>query len=282
MLAETPVDRPSPFRLSLRYLSAVVAAGLVAATPAGAETRNAPSPVTGMEATMTGAQLTVTPGAHPSTAFLRSVQGRPVTVACVNGAEALVGVLEEESLVPTGNFDAAFLGGPAPWPAGSTSLTHALTRDVSATVDGCVVGRALAVASTFGFNSLGRALLQEGIDQQRLALAHHAAKFVAQDRANSRFPSARRLAADIAESEPQMQVAYAPTVRRATRNDVVYVLGRGTDFKRVTLAYRQNDGQPVELEGRRRGQPTLINMPEESDVPVPDPDDGAGRLPPRR
>lgn len=261
----------------MRCLSAVVAAGLIAAAPAGADTREATSPITGMEATMSGAQLTVTPGPTPSAAFLRSVQGRPVTVACANGAEALTGVIEEGSVVPTGNFDAAFLGGPAPWPAGSTSMTHALTRDVSATVDGCVVGRALAVASTFGFNALGRAALQDGIDEQRLALTHYAAKFVARDRDDSRFPSARRLAADIAESEPQLDVAYAPTVRRATRNDVVYVIGRGTDFKRVSLAYRQNDGQPVRLEGRRRGEPT-ISLPEEAEVPVPTPDEVTGRF----
>ncbi len=265
----------------MRCLSAVVAAGLVGAAPAGADTRSASSSVTGMEATMNGAQLTVAPGARPSAAFLRSVQGRPVTVACFNGAEALVGVLEEESVVPTGNFDAAFLGGPAPWPSGSTSMTHALTRDVSATVDGCVVGRALAVASTFGFNELGRAVLQEGIGPQRLTLAHYAAKFTARDRDDSRFPGARRLAADIARSEPQLEVAYAPSVRRATRNEVVYVVGRGTDFKSVSLAYRENDGQPVELRGRRRGEP-MLSMPEESDVPVPAPDDVAGRLPRRR
>lgn len=265
----------------MRCLSAVFVAGLIAAAPAGADTRDATSPVTGMEATVTGAELTVTPGPTPSGAFLRSVQGRAVTVACLNGAEALVGVIEEESVVPTGNFDAAFLGGPAPWPARSTSMTHALTRDVSATVDVCIVGRAVAVAATFGFNELGRAALEDGIGEQHLALAHHAAKFIAQDRDDSRFPSARRLAGGIAASEPQMDVAYAPTLRRATRNDVVYVIGRGTDFKSVSLAYRQNDGQPVRLVGRRRGE-AMLSLPEESDVPVPAPDEVAGRLPRRR
>lgn len=261
----------------MRCLPALIAGGLVAAAPAAADSREAISPVTGMKATMSGAQLTVAPGSTPSSAFLRSVQGRAVTVACASGAEALIGAIEEGSQVPTGNFDAAVLGGPAPWPAGSDSLTHALTRDVSATVDGCVVGRAAAATSGFAFNALGRAALEDAIDEQRLALAHHAAKFAARDRDDSRFPSARRLTAEIAESEPQLDVAYSRTVRRARRNDVVYVIGRRTDFKRVSLAYRQNDGQAVRLEGRRRGEPT-ISFPEESDVPVPTPDEVTGRF----
>ena len=278
MPAEPPVDRPSPFRRSIiRCLSALIAGGLVAAAPAGADTREASSPVTGMRASLIGAQLTVAPGPSPSAAFLRSVQGRAVTVACSSGAAALVAAVEEGSAVPTGSFDASFLGGPAPWTAGSSSMTHGLARDVSATVDGCIVGRAPAIASAFAFNALGRSVLDDAIDEQRLALAHHAAKFAARDRHDSRFPSARRLAAEIAESEPQMDVAFSRTVRHATRNDIVYVIGRRTSFKRVSLAYRQNDGQAVRLEGRRRGEATII-LPEDADVPVPTRDDVSGRF----
>ena len=272
-LARTPVGTRA-----LRCIVAAVATAGIAAGPAFAATRTASSPVTGMNATLAGTQLTVTPGERVSSAFLRSVQGRPVTVACATGGEDLMRIAEGETLVPDFNFDFAVLGGPAAWPSGGNSLSYTLARDVSEKVDACLVGRDPAALSTFGFNALGRGVLREGLAEQRLLLAHHAAKLVARDRPSRRFPSARSLAAALAASEPQLQVAFAPTVRRARRNDVVYVIGRGTSFKRVHLAHRENDGQPVELEGRRRGEPELKSPERESGL-MPGPHEDGRRRP---
>ena len=252
---------------------ALVAASAMVVAPASAATRTATSPVTGMNATLSGAQLTVTPGERVSQAFLNTVRGRPVTVACFSGAEQLVRIVDERSLVPTADFDVGFLGGPASWPAGSDSLAHTLPRDVSEQVDGCVVAREVAAAATFGFGEFGRGVLAEGLAEQRLLLAHEAAKQIARARSDRRFPAPRALAAAIAASEPQLQVAFARDVRRARRNDVVYVIGRGTSIKRVSLAHRQNDGQPVQLEGRRRGEAELQSAGEGEQVGlVPDGD----------
>lgn len=262
MPVETPLSQPSPPATIARGVFAAFAAAALVASPASAATRTASSPVTGMNATLSGSQLTVTPGERFSRAFINTVQGRPVTVACVTGAEDLVRIIDEDSLVPTSNFDVAFLGGPALWPADGQSLSYTLSRDVSERVDGCVVARKPAAASTFGFDELGRGVLTEGLAEQRLLLAHEAAKQIARARADRRFPGARALTAAIAASEPQLDVAFARSPRRARRNDVVYLIGRGTSFKRVVLAYRQHDGQPVVLEGRRRGD-AQIESPDE-------------------
>ena len=269
-------------QLSRRAVAARGAVALVAASafvvaPASAATRTATSPVTGYDATLSGTQLTVTPGERYSRAFLNTVQGRPVTVACVTGAEDLAGIVEEDSLVPTANFDVAFLGGPASWPVGGTSFTYTLARDVSERVDGCLVGRKPAAASTFGFDELGRAVLGESLAEQRLLLAHEAAKQIARARSDRRFPAPRQLAAAIAASEPQLEVAFAPDVRRARRNDVVYVIGKGTSVKRVFLAHRQDDGQPVELRGRRRGDAELKSAGEGEEILGNAPDEVVGR-----
>lgn len=262
MPVETPLSQLSLCATIARGLLASLAAAALIASPASAATRTASSPVTGMTATLSGSQLTVTPGERFSRAFLNSVQGRPVTVACVTGAEDLVRVIDEDSLVPTSDFDVSFLGGPALWPADGQSLAYTLARDVSDHVDGCVVARKPAAASTFGFNELGRGVLTEGLAEQRLLLAHEAAKQTARARADRRFPDVRALTRAIAASEPQLDVAFASSPRRARRNDVVYVIGRRTNLKRVVFAYRQDDGQPVVLEGRRRGD-ARIQAPDE-------------------
>lgn len=279
MPAETLLTAPRTGAALLRCLIAgvavAVAVGWVA--PASAATRTATSPVTGMNASLSGTQLTVTPGERFSRAFLSTVQGRQVTVACVTGGEALVHAIDEESFVPTAGFDVAFLGGPAPWPAGGTSLSYTLPRDVSETVDGCLVGRQPAAASAFAFNELGRGVLMEGLPEQRLLLAHQAAKQIARARDDRRFPAPRRLAAEIAASEPQLSVAFARDVRRARRNDVVYVIGRTSDFRRVVLAHRQDDGLPLQLRGRRRGDAELVSPEARERLPIPGDDVGRRR-----
>lgn len=279
MPAETPLNPPA--RIVRCLLGALAVCALVAA-PAAAATRTATSPVTGMNATLSGTQLTVTPGERFSRAFLNTVQGRPVTVACVTGAEDLVRVVDEDSLVPSTDFDVALLGGPALWPAGSTSLSYTLPRDVSERADGCLVARKPAAASAFGFGDLGRGLLGEGLGEQRLLLAHEAAKQIARARADRRFPAPRALAAAIAASEPQLDVAFARDPRRARRNDVVYVIGRGTSHKRVVLAHRQNDGQPTILEGRRRGDAEVRSPGGEGETIGFAPNDESGRRRPAR
>ncbi len=265
----------------LRCLLAAVAIATCVAAPASAATKTAASPVTGMSATLTGTQLSVTPGERYSRAFLRSVQGSPVTVACITGGEDLVRVIDENSLVPNAAFDVAFLGGPATWPAGATSFSYTLARDVSASVDGCVVAHEPGAPSIFGFNELGRAALTESIGEQRLLLAHVAAKQIARARSNRRFPAARRLAAAIAASEPQLRIGFSRDIRRAGRNDVVYVIGRSTDT-RILLSYRQDDGQPVLLRGRRRGEPQLSSPGARSDLPSIPGDDVGRRRPAAR
>lgn len=257
----------------------LMAASVVVAAPASAATRTASSPVTGMNATLSGTQLTVTPSERYSRAFIETVQGRSVTVACVTGAEDFVRVTDESSgsLVPTGDFDVAVLGGPALWPGSSMSLSYTLPRDVSERADGCLVGRDEAAAAAFGFGAVGRAVLDEGLAEQRLLLAHVAAKQIARARTDRRFPAPRALATAIAASEPQLDVAFARTVRKARRNDVVYVIGRRTNIKQVTLAHRQNDGQPVELLGRRRGDPQVNEAGEAERIPVMPPDEVVGR-----
>lgn len=264
-------------RVLTRRNAGLAAVAVLVLTPPAAlgATRTATSPSTGMSATLEGARLAVSPGPRMSSTFLRSVQGRPVTVACASGAEDLVEIVDEQSLVPSGPFDFSFVGGPALWPAGATSLSYTLPRDVSEAADLCVVGRDLEVAATFGFSGLATGLLSETLGTQRLALAHGAAKTVARERDDRRFPSPRTLARAIAASEPQMEVDFARTVRRATRNDVVYVIGSRTSIKRVRLAHRQNDGQPTILDGRRRGAPQ-IEEPGSSDF-VPSAGDGDER-----
>jgi hypothetical protein len=264
-----------------RRLAATLGAALLL-TPAAAHgaTRAATSASTGMTATLEGAQLTVSPGPSVSSTFLRSVQGRPVTVACVSGAGDLVELVEGESLVPSGAFDFSFLGGPALWTARATTLAYTLPRDVSERADGCVVGRDLNMAAAFGFNVLARSALDETLGVQRLALAHGAAKVVARERGDRRFPSPRSLARAIAKAEPQMDVGFSRTVRRARRNDVVYVIGARSNFKRVQLSYRQNDGQPILLDGRRRGEPDIEEPESAFSVPGIQGDErrrGAGR-----
>ena len=256
MPAEKLLNLPS-LRTNVALGTTVAVAVALTAAPASAATRSAASPLTGMQATLSGTQLTVTPGERASRAFLNNVGGRTVAVACVTGAEDLVRIVDEQTLLPNASFDVAVLGGPAPWPAGSDSLTYSLPRDVSDRVDGCVVGREAAAASAFGFDELGRALLDEGLAEQRLLLAHEAAKQIARARADRRFPAPRALARAIAASEPQLDVAFARDARRARRDDVVYVLGRGTNVKRVVLAHREDGGQPTLLEGRRRGDATV-------------------------
>lgn len=279
MLAETHQRRTTTrLRWIPRCLTIAVLASAVAVAPATAATRTATSPVTGMNATLAGTQLTVTPGERFSRAFLKTVQGRPVTVACVTGGEDLVRVVGEETLLPAFDFDIAILGGPAPWPAESRSLTYSLSRDVSERVDGCVVAREPAAASTFAFNELARGVLGEGLAEQRLLLAHEAAKQIARARPDRRFPHARALAGTIAASEPQLDVAFARNVRAARRNDVVYVIGRSTSFKRLRLAYRQDDGLPVQLTGRRRGD-ALVEAPGSHGDVLPVPGADVGRRP---
>ena len=271
-----------PFRravIARGTLTLVTTAALVVA-PASAATRTATSTVTGMNATLSGTQLTVAPSERASRAFLNTVQGRPVTVACVTGANHLVRIMEEDNLVPTGNFDVAFLGGPALWPAGADSLTYTIARDVSEQVNGCLVARKPTAAATFGFDELGRAVLGESLAEQRLLLAHEAAKQIARARSNRRFPAPRALAAAIAASEPQLEIAVAREVRQARRNDVVYVIVKGSSIKRVFLIHRQDDGQPVELVGRRRGEPELTSAGEGEESLGTPPDEVVGRRSP--
>lgn len=282
-LATSHFFRPSRRSLARDGASAVAAlAALLMLTPGVAHgaTKTAPSASTGMSAALDGAQLTVSPGTRVSSTFLRSVQGRTVAVACVNGAQDLFELIDEETLLPSGAFDVGLVGGPAQWPAGATTFTYTLPRDISERADACFVGRDPATSATFAFNTVAGELLEEGLPAQRLTLAHGAAKLIARGRENRRFPSARALARGIAAAEPQMDVAFARTVRRATRNDVVYVIGAETDFKSVQLAYRQNDGQPVLLDGRRRGEPA-VEEPETS-LPVPEEADGDERRRPAR
>ena len=270
---------PSPLRAAiLSGLLAAVALLACVAAPAPAATKSAASPVTGMTATLAGTQLTVTPGQRFSRAFQRSVQGNAVTVACVTGAEEMVRVVDEESLMPESGFDVAFLGGPATWPAGANAFSYALGRDVSASVDGCVVAHEPGAASTFGFNELGRAALAEGVAEQRLLLAHVAARQLARAREDRRFPAPRRLAAAIAASEPQLRIGFSRTIRRAGRNDVVYVIGRSTGT-RVLLSHRQDDGQPVLLRGRRSGEPQVSSPGDRSGLPRIPGDEIGGRRP---
>ncbi len=271
------LHQPSRRAVIARGVLALITASAVVAAPASAATRTATSSVTGMNATLSGTQLTVTPSDRFSRAFLNSVKGRPVTVACVTGADDLVRIIDEDSLVPTANFDVAFLGGPASWPAGGNSLTYTLARDVSEHVDGCLVARRPAAAATFGFDELGRAVLDEGLAEQRLLLAHEAAKQIARARSDRRFPAPRALAAAIAASEPQLEVAFARDVRRARRNGVVYVIGMGSSMKQVFLAHRQDDGQPVELVGRRRGDAELTSAGEGEEILGTAPDEVVGR-----
>src|SRR5688572_11844951 len=121
-------------RLWLAAGCAVALASLMPAGPAAADVRTGTSPATGMTMSLDGAQITVSPGAGVSTAFLASVQGKAVTVACISGLTDLIAMvddLEEGAVTVTRPFDAAILGGPASWPASSTSLSAALPRDVS-------------------------------------------------------------------------------------------------------------------------------------------------------
>lgn len=276
---------PRPSRRSLARCGAGAFATLasfllLAPAVAQAASKTATSVSTGMNATLEGAQLTVSPGTRVSSTFLRSVQGHPAVVACVSGAQDLFELVDQETLMPSGAFDVGFVGGPTLWPASATTLTYTLSRDISERADGCVVGRNPATSATFAFNTVAGELLEEGLPLQRLALAHGAAKLIARGREDHRFPSARALARGIAAAEPQMEVDFARSVRRATRNDVVYVIGAGTSFKSVQLAYRQNDGQPVLLEGRRRGEPA-VEEPSAS-LAVPDTDGDERRSPARR
>ena len=231
-------------------------ASLMPAGPAGAATRTATSPATGMTLSLDGAQVTVSPGARVSTAFLASVQGRAVTVACISGVTDLIAMvddLEEGALTVSRPFDASILGVPARWPASSTSLSATLPRDVSSSADGCVVsGPRNDLAATFAFTAVGQELLAEAVPEQKLHLAHAAAKAAARARSDHRFPPARRLAAAIAASEPQLEVGFARNRGAARRQGVVYVVGNHTTIKHVELSYREDDGIH-RLSGRRRG-----------------------------
>jgi hypothetical protein len=252
-------------------LVAILAGGLLLTSAAAdAATWTGTSASTGMTATLEGAQLTVSPGARFSSTFMRSVQGRAVTVACAAGAQDLIELIDERSPVPSGTFDFSLVGGPVLWSPGATTLSYTLPRDISERADGCLVGHDADVAAGFGFNPLATGVVDDGLGLQRLTLAHGAAKSIARARTNRRFPSPRALARRIAAAEPQMRVAFAPTIRRARRNGVVHVVGSETSFKRVQLSYRDNDGQPTVLEGRRRGEPDIQEP--ESDVPVPESD----------
>ncbi len=268
--------RPRRFRLaaSRAWYVPILAAATVLLAPVAAlgATNTASSPVTGMNLTMDGARVTVSAGATPSRAFLQSVQGQSVVIACSAGLESFLGSLDaSRDGYPDRPFDTSFLGGPVRWPAGATSASYDLPRDVSDSADGCIVGHVghrFELASTFAFSAQAQAVLAEESGEQRLALAHHAAKLIARQRPDKRFPQARALTVAVAASEPQMKVAYARNIAAARRNDVVYIIGADTTYKRVQMAYRTAGEDPLRLVGRRVGEPTHIHR--ESDVPVPE------------
>lgn len=267
--------RSSSHRLLGFPVAALAAVSLLAPAGAQAATHSSVSPVTGMQVQIDGVRVTVSPGATPSTAFLRSVEGKTVMVECFAGFQNLYEAVTDSPDGPMiGPFDASFLGGSVHWPAGASSVSYELPRDVSETVDGCAVGRALA--TTVGFSAQGQALVEEDLGAPRLMLAHRAAKDIARARTDRRFPSARQLTAQLARSEPQMKIGYAKSIVAARRNNVVYVIEAGTDEKFVRLIHRENDGQPIRLVGRRRGEPLHLHHPHD-DVPVPAPSPGDRR-----
>lgn len=271
-------SRRRPGRATVGRLGlAIVAALILAPAAAPAATRTATSPATGMDATLEGARLTFSPGDRVSQTFLRSVRGKTVAVACVSGAQGVVELISRGDALPTGSFDVSLLGGGAPWPFDSRSFTFSLPRDVSEQVDGCFAGRSFELGATFGFTPTAQVVLADSLPEQRLQLAHGAAKLAAHARPNRRFPAARRVAQLITVSEPQMQVAYARNLRAVRHNDIVYVVGRHTSFKRIELAYRQDGGQPVTLSGRRHGTAS-VEQPE-AEVPMPDPSVDGRRRP---
>lgn len=198
-------------------------------------------------------------------------------VACVAGVKALgelVAASQSEE-PPLGFFDVSTVGGFVDWPAGSSSLSVTLPRDVSATADGCAVGR--DILASFGFSAEANQLLAAETPSLSLRLAYGAAKATARARKNNAFPAADKLAAAIAKSEPQLKVAVAGKVRKARRNGVVYVIASETDKQAVQLSYRHGGGVPTILDGRPRGR-AHIQAPEDRDAPVPGGDVVAERL----
>lgn len=248
--------------------SALACVLLIAPGAAQAADKSAVSAPTGMQVTLSGANLTFSAGEKASSTFLREVQGHRVIVACAAGVESLLELTvaaEQAADLPTGTFDASVLGGFVDWPAGATSMSYTLPRDVSEQVDGCLVGRELT--ATFGFGAQAQKLLVESVGEEKLALAFGAAQAVARERQNRSFPAARRLVAAIAAREPQLTIAYAPSVRAARRDDVIYVIGAGTSQRKLRLAHRRNGELPAVSTGGRRGQ-AEVDVPRDSETPL--------------
>ncbi len=248
--------------------STLAAFALITPAVAQADVKTAVSPPTGVQATLNGTQVNFAPTAETSSTFLRSVQGRRVAVACVAGVKALseLVITSQGDEPPLGFFDVSTVGGFVDWPAGASSLSVTLPRDVSATADGCAVGRDLL--ATFGFSAEANQLLAEETPALSLRLAYGAAKATARARKNESFPAADKLAAAIAKSEPQLKVAVAGQVRKARRNGVVYVIASETNKQAVKLTYRRGGGLPTVLDGRPRGHAN-VQTPEDRDMPVP-------------
>jgi hypothetical protein len=212
--------------------------------------------------TVNGATVTVT---STNQKLLRRVAGHDVVVLC----EAGIGALTTDG-PPQLPVDFSVLADHATWPAGATSATVILPRDVSATVDLCGLGLngASQDADTMAaFTAAGRNALAEDERSSaevkaedaallRLNRAFQAAKR-SYDRDGRRWGTAHAVAHDIHARRPKLVVRVAHTLRGAKAKNVVYVIERGTGGRRLTLAIRDATGKLHVL--RWRGSRLTLN-----------------------
>jgi hypothetical protein len=197
--------------------------------------------------TVSGVAVTVT---TTNQKLLRQVSGRDVGVLC----EAGIGFFTSKE--PPLPLDFSLLANHATWPAGATSVTVTLPRDISAAVDLCRLGLNGADAQgpdvTAAFTAAGRnALADEDRGSAavkaeaaliRLNRAFQAAKR-SYDRDGRRWGTAQAVARDIHARRPKLKVRVAHTLSGAEAKNVVYVIERGTGGSRLTLAVRDARGK---------------------------------------
>jgi hypothetical protein len=255
---------PSRLRRAAIGLAAAVMVWPAAAHAASVSGPAAHDPATTF--TVNGATVTVS---STNRHLLRAFQGHDVVVLCEAGIAFLSPDVESDQPLPMPvNF--SIVGNRAAWPAGATAITVALPQDVSDRVDLCAIGldsvdssqETVAAFTQDGRDSLSEdetstAEEQAGADATDLLMAAlKAAGHGAFPGPSHRWGRARAVAHDIRARRPKLKVRVVHTLRGARRENVVYVIARGTGGRRLTLAVRDATGKLHVLRWRKGG-PTV-------------------------
>jgi hypothetical protein len=176
--------------------------------------------------------------------LLALVRGRRVAISCYSGLAALI----SQTPPPMGPFDSSTLGNSAVWPARASSVNIALPRDVSDTVDACIlIGPNKLAIAIAAFTPAGKKTFEpsgrrprgpasRGAEPAGLQAALETAMSTRTFDPHALFAPAHRLLATVRKDNPKFKFALAKTVKDVTRGSVIYLVLARTTRKHVTFA----------------------------------------------